>query len=116
MNPCEHIGLETGRVCGRPAGEWAVIFGGRGWLTLCLDRHANTPCVVLERIFKEKLLLRERARNAEAALGRITRIVEVDYRRGNTPVQWMFRLIYDERFWGDFHDHSPVLVSVRGIN
>ena len=103
-------------MCGRPAGEWAVIFGGRGWLTLCLERHANTPGVVLERIFAEKLLLRYRARNVEAALGRVTRIVEVDHRPEKTPVKAMFRLIYDERFWGDFHDHSPVLVSVRGIN
>ncbi len=116
MKTCEHIDLETGRVCGRPAGEWAVIFGGRGSLTLCVDRHADTPDVVLDRIYAERLVLKERARNVEAALGRVTRIVEVDYRPGKSPLKGRYRLIYDERFSGDFQKVSPVLVSVRGIN
>ena len=115
MKTCEYIDLETGRVCGRPAEELAVV-SAEGWVRLCTERHADTTQAVIDRILEEKLLLEERARNVEAALGRVTRIVEVDYRPGKLPLKGRYRLIYDERFWGDFQKDSPVWVSVRGIN
>ena len=119
MKTCEYIDLETGRVCGRPAEELAVVTA-EGWVRLCTERHADITGPVFNRILEEKLLLEElaeeRARNVEAALGRVTRIVEVDYRPGKLPLKGRYRLIYDERFWGDFQKDSPVLVSVRGIN